>query len=248
MPGDSVHGDSVPTGGTRPEPANALERGLADLWRRTAGPLDPDTRREFRRAITDMTESWVWELFNQVHNRIPDPVDYLEMRRRTFGSDLTNSLARLADAGSVPRQVFGTRPVVAMENAAADYACLLNDVYSYQKEIEFEGEIHNGVLVLQNFFDTGAQHAMHLVGRLMDGRLAQFRHITDHELPALFDTLGLDPTARAGVLAYAQRLRDWLSGILNWHEYCHRYTEPDLIANTRPANTMIAKALTPDRR
>ena len=50
----------------------------------------------------------------------------------------------------------------SLENAAADYASLLNDVFSYQKEIEFEGEVHNGVLVVQNFFDcdyaAGARH------------------------------------------------------------------------------------------
>lgn len=228
-----------------PEPVNALERGLADLWRRTAGALDPDARRGLRQAITDMTESWVWELFNQAHNRIPDPVDYLEMRRRTFGSDLTKSLARLAHADRVPRRLFGTRPVTALENAAADYACLLNDVFSYQKEIEFEGEIHNGVLVLQNFFDTDAQHAMHLVGGLMDGRMRQFQHITDRELPALFDTLGLDAATRDGVLAYAQQLRNWLSGILNWHENCHRYAEADLIAVTRAAQPAAPAAWRP---
>ncbi|MEV7841992.1 hypothetical protein AB0O77_32995, partial [Streptomyces albidoflavus] len=32
----------------------------------------------------------------------------------------------------------------------ADYGALINDVFSYQKEVEFEGEIHNAVLVTQN--------------------------------------------------------------------------------------------------
>ena len=37
-----------------------------------------------------------------------------------------------------------------LDNSAADYACLTNDLFSYQKEIEFEGELNNGVLVVQN--------------------------------------------------------------------------------------------------
>ena len=41
-----------------------------------------ERRRVFRRAITDMTDSWVWELSNQAQNRIPEPIDYIEMRRR----------------------------------------------------------------------------------------------------------------------------------------------------------------------
>jgi hypothetical protein len=53
----------------------------------------------FRRAITDMTASWIWELGNQAQNRIPDPIDYIEMRRKTFGSDLTMSLHPSSPAG-----------------------------------------------------------------------------------------------------------------------------------------------------
>ena len=55
------------------------------------------------------------------------------------------SLARLATGRRVPRAVFESRPVRELENAAVDDACLTNDLFSYQKEIEFEGELHNGV-------------------------------------------------------------------------------------------------------
>ncbi len=40
-----------------------------------------------------------------------------------------------------------------LDNSAADYACLANDVFSYRKEIEFEGELNNGVLVIQRFLE-----------------------------------------------------------------------------------------------
>ncbi|HEY9474702.1 MAG TPA: family 2 encapsulin nanocompartment cargo protein terpene cyclase [Mycobacteriales bacterium] len=206
-----------------PVPTNALERGLADLWARTAGPLTVDARRTFRRAIEDMIDSWIWELGNQAQNRIPDPVDYIEMRRRTFGSDLTRSLSRLSHGRSVPPEIYRTRPIVAMENAAADYACLLNDVFSYQKEIEFEGEIHNGILVAQNFFDCDLDRAVQIVNDLMTARMRQFEHVVSTELPALFEDFDLDAEARATLSGYARELQNWLAGILNWHEGCHRY-------------------------
>ena len=218
-----------------PVPVSALERGLADLWIRTAGPMEQPARRAFRRAITDMTDSWIWELGNQAQNRIPDPIDYIEMRRKTFGSDLTMSLSRLAHHGSVPEQVYSSRPVAAMENAAADYACLLNDVFSYQKEIQFEGEIHNCVLVVQNFLDCDAATAMRVVGDLMAARMSQFRNIVAVELPALFDELHLDAATREALQGHARNLENWLAGILNWHQGCHRYAEADLISNARPA-------------
>jgi germacradienol/geosmin synthase len=211
-----------------PPPLTALERSLADLWRRTAGPMAPDARRRFRTAIEEMCESWLWELANQKQNRVPDPVDYIEMRRKTFGSDLTMSLSRIGRGDALSEEIYRSRPVRAMETAATDFACLINDVYSYQKEIEFEGEIHNAVLVVQNFLDCGPQEAMNVVGDLMAARMQEFQHITETQLPALFDEFDLDPAARTALAGYAQELRDWLAGILTWHEGCDRYREEAL--------------------
>ncbi|MGW7516924.1 terpene synthase family protein [Streptomyces sp. NPDC054796] len=213
---------------TTPEPVNALERGLADLWTRTAGPMAKDARCALRKAIEDMTESWLWELANQAQNRVPDPVDYIEMRRHTFGSDLTKSLCRLAHGEQVPPEVYGSGPMGSLENAAMDYGMLINDVFSYQKEIEYEGEVHNGILVVQKFFDCGYEAALRIIVDLMTSRLSQFQHVAANELPVLFDDIGLSAEGRAGVAAYVRDLEFWISGILTWHEDCRRYTEADL--------------------
>ncbi|WP_018684951.1 terpene synthase family protein [Actinokineospora enzanensis] len=217
--------DGEPT----PEPVNALERGLHDLWQRTASPMTRSAREQFRRAVEVMADSWVWELRNQQQNRIPDPVDYIEMRRHTFGSELTISLSRIGHGKTVPDEVFHSRPVLAMENAAMDYACMLNDIYSYQKEIQFEGEIHNLVLVVRNFFDTDSDTAMAIVGDLMEGRMREFEHVVATGLPAMFEDFDLAPEARKPLLDYAEDLRNWLSGILAWHEGVRRYSEADLV-------------------
>jgi germacradienol/geosmin synthase len=195
-----------------PLPVNALERGLADLWIRTAGPMTVSARRKFRTAIEVMAGSWLWELANQIQNRIPDPVDYIEMRRKTFGSDLTMSLSRLAHGQTVPPEIYQTRPLKALENSAADYACLLNDVFSYQKEIQFEGEIHNCILVVQNFLDCDFQRALGVVDDLMTARMRQFEHVVSTELPTLFDDFGLDADARRTLTGYAEELQDQSSG------------------------------------
>ena len=211
-----------------PAALNPLEASLADLWQRTAATLSESGRRAFRQTVEDMIHSWLWELANQEQNRIPDPVDYVEMRRRTFGSDLTMSLSRLAREGAVPAEVFGTRTLQGLENAAQDYACLLNDVFSFQKEIQFEGEIHNAVLVVSNFLDCDYQRSLAVVLDLMDARMRQFEHLTAHELPALFEEFQLDEQARAALLAHTEQIRNWLAGILNWHDGCRRYREEDL--------------------
>jgi germacradienol/geosmin synthase len=218
----------VETTGT-PVPANALERGLADLWLRTAGPMDLEGRRTFRKAVEDMTASWLWELANQAQNRIPDPVDYIEMRRGTFGSDLTMSLSRIGHGKAVPPEIYRSGPMKSLENAAQDYAALLNDVFSYQKEIEFEGEIHNGVLVVQNFFTCDYPTGLAIIDDLMNSRMRQFQHVAANELPVLYDDFDLGEEAREVLDGYVKELENWLSGILTWHEGCHRYKESDLL-------------------
>jgi germacradienol/geosmin synthase len=225
-----VDGDEVPV-----VPVSALERGLADLWATTTEPMDIPARTALRRAIEETLDSWIWELANMAQNRIPDPVDYIEMRRKTFGSDLTKSLSRLSHGNRVPAQVYRARPVQALESSAADCACLINDLYSYQKEIQFEGEIHNCVLVVQNFLDTDPARAMGIVNDLITARMQEFEHVVDSELPVLFESANLDAGARAVLLGHVGELRNWLAGILHWHEHCHRYAEADLIANSRPA-------------
>ncbi|MFI6642846.1 germacradienol/geosmin synthase [Streptomyces sp. NPDC050504] len=211
-----------------PEPVDAMERGLADLWRRTAGPMDERSRRVFRKSVEDMLDSWLWELANQLQNRIPDPVDYLEMRRWTFGSDLTLRLARLSKGETVPVEVYESGPIRSLENAAIDYGMLINDVFSYQKEIEYEGEVHNLVLVTQRFFDIDYPTALRLVHDLMEGRLAQFHHVIDVELPVLYADFQLDEATRKAVDDYVDDLRNWMAAVLNWHRGCVRYSQEHL--------------------
>lgn len=204
-------------------PADAMERGLVDLWTRTTALMSAEQRQTLKAAVDVMTESWVWELSNQLQHRVPDPVDYLEMRRATFGSDLTLSMCRMGQGPAVPPEVYRTGPVRSLENAAIDYACLLNDVFSYQKEIEYEGEIHNAILVVQNFFGVDYPAGLAVVHDLMTQRMQQFEHVIAHELPVLYDDFQLSAEARAAMDHYVLDLQNWLAGILNWHREVDRY-------------------------
>jgi germacradienol/geosmin synthase len=219
-------------------PANALERGLADLWRRTAAGLSPRARTEARTSVMRMLEAWPWELANQLQHRIPDPVDYVEMRRGTFGAELTMSLSRLAREKDLPAEVFESRTMRSLHAAAGDYAGFLNDVFSYQKEIEFDGELHNLVLVIEKFLHVTRDEAVRLVNELMTARLVQFEHLAATEVPVLADRLGLDGPARAALADHLNAIRDWTCGVLHWHRETPRYRESAL----RPALRLHAPA------
>ncbi|MFD3943216.1 germacradienol/geosmin synthase [Streptomyces sp. NPDC058579] len=212
----------------RASAVSPMERSLADLWARTAAPMAPEARAQLRTAIDAMLDSWMWELHNQAQHRVPDPVDYIEMRRTTFGSELTMLLCKLRRTEVLPPAIFRSGTVRALENSASDYATLLNDLFSHQKEIEVEGEVHNGVLVLQTFFDCDYPTAVAMVDDLMRGRLRQFEHVKKNELPLLYTDFGLDRAGRAAFEAYVRELEDWLAGILNWHRVVRRYGAEDV--------------------
>ncbi|MFJ6937730.1 germacradienol/geosmin synthase [Streptomyces sp. NPDC101132] len=209
-----------------PEPLVPLERSLRELWAHSVAGMAGPVREEFRGALADMLESWVWEIDNTTLNRVPDPVDYAEMRRHTFGSGLTMFLARQGRAGrGVPAEVFGDGVVRSLENAAADVACMVNDLFSYRKEIEFEGEVHNHVLVTETFFDIEPPAASGIVADLLRQRTREFEHVRDHQLPVLYEDRGLDRAGRAAMDAYVRELEDWMAGVLHWHRETRRYDE-----------------------
>ncbi|MFI6812628.1 germacradienol/geosmin synthase [Nonomuraea sp. NPDC050328] len=204
-------------------PVNALERGLADLWVRTAEPFGPAERAEFRRYVEAMTDSWIWELANHIQHRVPDPIDYLEMRRKTFGADMTIGLARLTPGKNLPPELYRARPIWSMTNAAMDFMAMANDVVSYQKEIQFEGELHNAVLVMETFFGVGTQEALDIVHALMESRVRQFGHVETNDLPVWLDDIAAGEAVRERVAGYVQELKDWMAGVLRWHLETGRY-------------------------
>ncbi|HEY2577606.1 MAG TPA: germacradienol/geosmin synthase [Streptosporangiaceae bacterium] len=217
-----------------PPTANAVEHGLADVWARTTPSMTAGEKREFRDAVMAMLESWLWELADEIVHRIPDPVDLIEMRRQTFGSQLTMTLARIKHGQRLPPEVLKAKAMQTAESTAMDYATMLNDVFSYQKEIEFEGELHNLVLAARTFFDCTSAQAVEVVNDLMTGRMQQFEHAETTALPTLCEELQLGIRASDAVSERVQELQDWLAGILNWHATCDRYPEPALIRRYRP--------------
>ena len=211
-----------------PPPSNPLERALADLWLDTATPLSMELRRDLRAGIEKMTASWVWELQNAFEHRIPDPIDYVEMRRDTFGSDLTMSFARIRFSGRLPPELLETRPMTSLERASQDYAVFMNDTFSFQKEMKYEGELHNIVLIVRDFLRITTEQAVLVVNDLMTSRLKQFEHIVATELPSLADRFELDDEQRASLDEWVTMMADWMAGILTWHRMTARYPEESL--------------------
>jgi germacradienol/geosmin synthase len=150
------------------------------------------------------------------------------MRRKTFGADLTMSLSRLSLGQNLPPEIYNTRTMRGLDNSTADYACFTNDIFSYQKEIEFEGEINNCVLVVQKFLDCDPPKAVEVVNDLMTSRMRQFEHIVATEIPVLDDEFHLDASACKALRAYVEKLQRYMCGVLRWHMAVDRYKEFEL--------------------
>lgn len=122
-----------------PEPQNPVEAGLADLWTRTVPSMSADWRQRFAVATEHLLNESLWELSNINEGRIANPVEYIEMRRKVGGAPWSAGLVEYATA-EVPASVARSRPLRVLMETFSDAVHLRNDLFSYQREVEDEGE------------------------------------------------------------------------------------------------------------
>ena len=203
--------------GALPEPTNPVELGLADLWSRTAPSKSVDWRQRFSESTENLLKESLWELANISEDRIPNPIEYIETRRKVGGAPWSADLVEHAVFVEIPPEIAPTRPMRVLKDTFSDGVHLRNDIFSYQRETEEEGEVNNGVLVIERFLNCGPQQAANLVNDILTSRLQQFENTAVTELLPLFVEYGLDPVACEQVLRYVKGLQDWQSGGHEWH-------------------------------
>ena len=204
-------------------PANPVEAGLADLWARTIPARSSDWRARFAESTRNLLDESLWELANINADRVADPIEYVEMRRKVGGAPWSANLVEHACGAEVPAVIAASRPMQVLRDTFADGVHLRNDLFSYQREVHDEGELSNGVLVLERFLGCSTQEAADRVNDLLTSRLQQFEHTAVTELPPVCDEYGLDPASRMGVGLYVKGLQDWQSGGHEWHMQSSRY-------------------------
>jgi hypothetical protein len=219
----------MPINGTdpSPEPQNPTERGLVDLWQRTIPLMSQDWRRRFTTSTHNLLLECMWEIKNMASGTVANPIEYIEMRRKVGGAPWSANLVEVSEAAEVPASIAGTRPLRVLSDTFSDAIHLRNDIFSYEREVQREGENSNGVLVFEKFFGHDTQTAVEAVNTLLTSRLHQFENTVFTELPLLFAEHGIDPLEQARVLKYVKGLQDWQSGGHEWHLHAGRYTKTD---------------------
>ncbi|NRQ37428.1 hypothetical protein HII36_37185 [Nonomuraea sp. NN258] len=101
--------------------------------------------------------------------------------------------------------------------AFTDQYGLLNDIYSYPKDLEVELSHSNGVSAVMAFLDCDTQSAIDILADLTNLRTRQFQQIIAEEIPQLVEDARLDEATRDRLDDYITRLRQWLTGQLSWY-------------------------------
>jgi germacradienol/geosmin synthase len=207
-----------------PVAANCVERGLADLWGRTAPRLPAGVRERFVSSVRAFAEGELRELAGTLSRRVPDPVEYADARRRTAGGELIANLGFLTAWGQIPADLRDARPIHDLLSAFADAIAFHNDIFSYRREVDFEFDLNNGVHVLADFFGCGPGRAAGVAADAAGVSLEEFQRIAAEELPALFAGSDLGAAAREQVRSFVRGLELWLAGDLAWRSRTRRYT------------------------
>ncbi|AIJ22728.1 terpene synthase family protein [Amycolatopsis methanolica] len=165
----------------------------------------------------------MWELAIIDLGRVANPIEYIQVRRRVGGAPWSANLVEYAVRAEVPDRLSATRPVEVLSDTFADAVHLRNDLFSYQREVQEEGENSNAVLVLERFLGCSAQEAAELVNDLLTSRLQQFEDTALVDVPALLAEHAALPHEQIAVGAYVKGLQDWQSGGHEWHARSSRY-------------------------
>ncbi len=217
-----------------PAAANPTERALASLWLRVAPAMSDRWRRRFRQYVEDWLNGHLLELRHINAHHIANPIEYLAMKRRINGPTFAARLVEYAKPAELPEAVADCQTIRSLIDAFADSGILINDIFSYQREVDDEGENSNMVLVLQKSLGCDVQQAVDATNDLLTARLRQLEYIADTEIPEMCEVYGLSPAERINVLGYTNSLQDWLPGWLEWHKRAERYLGEGTAAVTHP--------------
>ncbi|MFE2337382.1 terpene synthase family protein [Streptomyces coelicoflavus] len=206
-----------------PEPADAVERGLADLWPRLAQGRSFRWRRDFSRVIHEFLTGAALELENICDDRVPDLIDFIGLRRRTFAGGTGSCITAMATGTDIPEALRETEVVTQLLDAFIDVMALGNEAVSYEMEINDEGEINNLMLVLRDISGGDLDQAQKIATGLIEDRVRHFEHLVEVKLPRLAAEVCLSPSEVEQMRVWVRGAQSYLSGLYDWYDNTLRY-------------------------
>lgn len=198
-------------------PMNPAEKGLSNLISRST--LDSEDKAH----LGEFFDGLLWELHNTAQGRVPDPIDLVEMRRKTNAAELSAKLARGSVGAELPAELLRNSSMRALVDSFGDVPGLRQEILGFDAFYGTGASTTSAVLAVQQFFECELQQAVDVVGDLVAARLRQISSIIA-DLPSIADEYALDEAARAGLHRYVEALKSWLAGELLWAQRSGRFS------------------------
>ncbi|NNM67696.1 MAG: germacradienol/geosmin synthase, partial [Spirochaetales bacterium] len=144
---------------TRPS-QSPTQTALKDLWQRTAPTQNLDWRQRIFSDTKRLLDAFLWEFDNKNSGRIANPAEYIAMRRQVGAALWSADLVEHALSVVLPERIFLSRPIQTLRACFADAVHLRNDIFSYHREVQIQGELTNSVLAMEKFLKVDSQTAM----------------------------------------------------------------------------------------
>ena len=97
--------------------------------------------RRFFTSTKHLLDESDWELRNINAQRVANPIEYIEMRRKVGGAPWSAHLVEHANFVEVPDRVWAAPADAGAKETFADAVHLRNDLFSYDREVNDEGEL-----------------------------------------------------------------------------------------------------------
>jgi hypothetical protein len=206
--------ESRPPAAARRALGRPLCGALADVWRRTAARLSPAWRARFVGHVEEYLAGTAWEAGNRRAGRVPDPAEYIEMRRHTAATGLFFDLIEVFRGVEVPEPTWRNPALRTLRGYADNAVAWFNDLVSWPKELR-RGDRHNLVLVLGHHTGCSLDEAVRAAARYHDGQVRGF--------VAAREAMPLDLLNHSGVAGVVADLAHWIRGNMDWSRETGRY-------------------------
>ncbi|MFG3280358.1 hypothetical protein [Streptomyces sp. NPDC048111] len=201
----------------------AIGRGFArvhDLFARSAPPL---LRERLATAVEQCLLAMRRPVRDILVNGTPDPERYTRIRYDDSGMKVEVELADYARGFLLSDEVIRHPVLDRARDITVHIGGLMNDLFSYQKEVVRNGQLFNLVPVLQGALGCSPQEAFGAAVRQVNELTAEFEELA--LAPPVFDDRSLCDQAAA----YLESLADQIAATYNWQFATSRYKDADSV-------------------
>lgn len=208
------------TGRLPPSPTS-FARFTLDLRRRLEASCPAGWMERFLRNVhAYLFEGSLRTVEYRAQDRVPSTHDYLALRMHDSAVFPAIDMIEVAAGIQLPREVLEHPSIAEMRRLTVRHTAYVNDLFSYQKEVLWNGTPCNLVHVLMHNESVHFEEAVSQIVAMVNGDVRRFLEL-ERGLP------GFEPAIADEVHAYLTGMKDWMRGNVEFSLASGRYRAPD---------------------